>query len=736
MATEVTTAEKIRRLPWNLGLNAANNIFAQLTFFGSVFILFLNELGASNSQIGFLLAMLPFTGLVALFIAPAVARFGYKRTFVTFFGLRKVVAAALLLVPFVSTHYGNGAALTLMTIIMFAFALSRSISETGLYPWSQEFIPNSIRGKHSSLNDIIGRLTTIAALAFAGYVLGLSAHIDRYTLLFAIALVFGGVAVWSATHLPGGAPTETETTSYRKFGDVIRDRNFVWYVTGLSLATLGAAALAFLPLYMQNQIGLSDSAVVWVQIGTTVGGLSATYLMGWAADRYGSKPVLLQGLYFKALLPIGFLLIPRLTDLSLPIALLMSAIWGVVEIGWAIGVGRLLFTRVVPSEKRGEYMAVFYAIVGVVGGLSQIFSGVLLDATSHVSGQLWILPVDQFTPLFLGSLVLMVAAIVVFSRVHPDSDVSVGEFAGMFVHGNPVLALRSVAGYYQAKDERSMVEVTERMGATKSMLTVEELLETLVDPRFNVRFEAIISIARMGPDPRLVEAVSGVLDGTEISLSVIAAWALGRMGSDAALPALRRGLHSTYRSLQVHCARSLGTLGDQTVAPLLLERLMKETDKGVRMAFASALGNLCYEPALRPIFDMLDETENEGARMELALAVARAADGEQRFIPLLRGLRGDLGTSASQAILPLKRRLDKASRADFIALIDHCAHTFARNQFDSGTVELAGVIDGLLSADVAVSEREILTECAQKLRQYKAARLEYLVLALLMFQLL
>jgi hypothetical protein len=112
MATEVTTAEKIRRLPWNLGLNAANNIFAQLTFFGSVFVLFLNELGASNSQIGFLLAMLPFAGLVALFIAPAVARFGYKRTFVTFFGIRKIVAAGLLLVPFVSIQYGNAAALT------------------------------------------------------------------------------------------------------------------------------------------------------------------------------------------------------------------------------------------------------------------------------------------------------------------------------------------------------------------------------------------------------------------------------------------------------------------------------------------------------------------------------------------------------------------------------------------------------------------------------------------------
>ena len=40
------------------------------------------------------------------------------------------------------------------------------------------------------------------------------------------------------------------------------------------------------------------------------------------------------------------------------------------------------------------------------------------------------------------------------------------------------------------------------------LLTVEELLEGLRDPRFNVRFESIISIARMEPDLRLVEGLS------------------------------------------------------------------------------------------------------------------------------------------------------------------------------------------------------------------------------------
>ena len=44
--------------------------------------------------------------------------------------------------------------------------------------------------------------------------------------------------------------------------------------------------------------------------------------------------------------------------------------------------------------------------------------------------------------------------------------------------------------------------MTERLGVARSPLTVDELLLALHDPRFPVRFEAIVSIARRRPDPR------------------------------------------------------------------------------------------------------------------------------------------------------------------------------------------------------------------------------------------
>jgi MFS family permease len=735
MTPVLTNTEKIRRLPWNTALNATNSVYAQLTFFGPSFVLFLNELKFTNTQIGFLLSLIPFTGLIALIIAPAVARFGYKRTWLIFYGSRKVVTAGLLLVPFVQAQFGISGLLLYVTLIVGGFAICRSIAETAMFPWAQEFIPNNIRGRYSAINDIMARLTGIAALGVGSYVLGLSASLDRFMLLFAIGIIFGGVSVWASSHIPGGTkPQETNAPkiSHRHLARVLRDRNFLLYMAALGLLIIGSTPMgSFLPLFMEQQVGLSDSNIVLLQIATLIGGLSSTYLVGWAADRYGSKPVMLSGLYIKILLPLTWMLMPRHSDLSLILALVIAFVNGAADIAWAIGSGRLLYVRVVPSDKSAEYMAVYYALVGLIGGLSQVIGGRVLDFTQGLSGQFLIFSIDPFFPLFVFGIVLTIISVVLFTRVKADSPVSLSEFAGLFIHGNPVLALESVFRYYRARDERQTIAMTERMGQTKSRITVDELLEALKDPRFNVRFEAIISIARTDHDPKLIKALCQIVDGTELSLSVVAAWALGRIGAgdEQALTSLRHGLDSQYRSIQAHCARALGTLRDTSIAPMLLERLKAETDKGLRIAYSSALGNLRSTEAIPVLLNILAETENEGARIEVALALGRIIGHEHHFIRLLRQMRQDKGTAISQALVAAKRRLGTLDE-ELSKIIEDCADTFALDDFEGGVILLSRLIR-LLPSDVYHPEgKTVLEACATRMDEVKAGRMEYILLTL------
>ena len=735
ISTEPTTADKIRGLRWSISANAVNTVFVNFTFFGSAFVLFLNALQINNTQIGFLLSLFPFMGIVAPFIAPVVARIGYKRTYIRFWTLRTVVATLLLLVPFALAQFGAEATVLLITLITAGFGLCRAIGETGYYPWVQEFVPDTIRGKYSATNNIFGSVVGIISVAAASFILGLSAGLDRFMILFAIGAVAGFISVWLYTHVPGGAAIKGEDApriTYRDLLQAAKDRNLLFYLAGFGLLTFGSGPLySFLPLFMQQQVGLSESNVVLLQNANLVGALLSTYFLGWSADRYGSKPVMLTGVLLKVLLPIGWLLMPRASDFSLPVALAIAFFQGASGIAWVIGSGRLLFVSVVPTAQRAQYMAVYYAAIGILGGLSQVIGGRVLDLSENLSGELLFFQLDPFTPLLIAGVILPLLSLLMFHRVRGDSTLGVVEFAGMFIQGNPLFALESIMRYYRARDERHTVTMTERMGQTKSPLTVDELLEALADPRFNVRFEAIIAIARMKPNPRLIEALSHIVDGTEISLSVIAAWALGRMGDAHALPALRAGLDSQYRSLQAHCARSLGTLKDREIVPVLHQRLQQETDKGLQMAYCSALGNLQAHEAIDTIFKILDSLENDGARMELALSLARMIGHESHFIRLLRQMRQDAGTAASQEIMPLKHRLLKHIHdQEALQLLVSTADTFAREDLHEGAKLLSAFIQRLPPDTYKPTAEHLLGVCARQMAQHGFERMEYAVLAL------
>ncbi|MDJ0754154.1 MAG: MFS transporter [Ardenticatenaceae bacterium] len=732
-----TNEEKIRLLPWSVASNAANMVFVQYTFFGSAFVLFLSELGLNTIQIGLLLSFFPFFGLIALFIAPAVARNGYKRTFLTFYGARKVITAFLLFTPWMGARFGGQLTLYFIMAIVLLVALCRAISETALFPWSQEYVPNSIRGKFSATTNIVSNLTGVVATSIGGLIIGSAVGLERFMVLIGIGVLMGFVSVWTASFRPGGAPvqrTAGAATSIGELRNALRDKNLRNFLFGLALVTLATVPMfSFIPVFMEDVVRLNEGAIVWLQTAAMIGGLTTTFLWGWATDRYGGKPVMLTAVVAQLLLPLGWLLMPIGTPLSLPVALVISIVQGMATVGWAIGSGRLLYVGVVPPDKNNEYMALYYAAVGIVGGVSQWLGGWLLALFDNLSGQIIFIQLNPHTPLYLLGLGLLLFSLWLFRGVRADSPFSLVEFANLFLHGNPFVALVTMPRYYWAKDEETAISMTARLGRSQSRLTVEELLDALIDPRFNVRFEAVIAIARMTPEPRLVQALIKIVEGTELSLSVVAAWALGRMGGEEAIPTLRQGLDSEYRSIRAHSARALGAVDDRDAGPLLLSRLAQETDKGLQMAYASTLGKLRMKAAAGQLVNLLDATHNPGARLELALSLARLVDEETYFVGLLRGFRTDASTTTAQALRQITTTLpaDLPDRDTIIPELEKCRVAFAREQTNEGVQHLYDVLLRWPRTHLTAEVELILDSTLGFLAENKDGQMEYILLALL-----
>jgi MFS family permease/HEAT repeat protein len=731
-----TTVEKLRGLPWGVAWSVTNSIFVRYTFFGSIFVLFLNQLNLEKGQIGVLLSLLPFFGVLAVFIAPTVARLGYKRVFVGSMAARTATGFLLLVSPLVLVQFGQEAVLAFIVFTVAAFGLFRATGFTAFYPWQQELVPGTMRGKYTAVKNTLSSLSALIATMAAGYVLGSDPDLARFMLPIGVGVLFGAVSVWTATRQPGGAPISRDTAGHSSYVEMVaaaRNRSFASYLAGIGLVTLATVPLtSFVPLFMQEEVGLSPGQVVWLETAVLLGGLASSYVWGWLADRYGSKPVMVSGVLLLSLPPLAWLLMPRAVPASVPIALSISLALGIVDTGWVIGSGRILYVRMVPMEKRSPYMAVYYAWMGIAGGLGLLIGGWLVDLAANVGGQWWVFSLDPYTILFVIGIAFPLLAYLLFRSVEADSAVTTRQFAGLFVRGNPLLAIQSMVGFHRARDEEAAVEMTERLGTTRSPLTDEELLEALHDPRFLVRFEAIVAIARHGSGPNLTEALIETLGGDDPALSTISAWALGRIGDEHALEALRGGLQARYRSVQAHSARSLATLEDGTIRPVLLARLEQEEDAGLQLAFASALGKLGATEAIEPLLGLLEMRTSPIDRVELALALARLTGEEHPFIQLQRRIASEPGTALSQAVTTLKDRLSKAhmTTPETAKVLDRAAEALAEDDLAQGIGLLAGELDALPPGVLGKPRASVLRACIDHMTHFGSERLEYVQLAL------
>lgn len=739
--TAPTRFEKLRGIPWSLAYDVTNTFFLQLTFFGSAFILFLDELNLNRTEIGFLLALFPFFGLLSLFFNRQAARFGYKRTFLTSFGLRTFFAAGLLLLPFMVARFSTDAVLSYVAGITIAFAVSRASAMTALLPWQQEYIPNDVRGKYSANSSVLVSLAGLIAVSIAGYLIDRPLGLARYSLIFGVGIVFGAISVYLAAHIPGGAPDIRRTSimeNGRELLGPLHDRRFVRYMAGLGLVTLATAPVfAFIPLYMQEKVGLNPGSVVFLQTGGLVGGLLSSYFWGWLADRYGSKPVAMSGLSLTATLSLWWYLMPRGTGFSFPVALGIALLQGMAGSGWGIGSGKLLFVSIVPMQNRASYLSEYNALMGLIGGVSSLLGGGLLDALSGLQTQLFGLPIDSFSILFAIGLALPLLSVFILRSIKVEREMGISEFAGLFTHGNPFLAVNSLVRFYFAREEPDVVAVTELLGKSRSPLTINELLNSLHDPRFYVRFEALVSMARHSPDERLISALTEVLDGNDPALSMMAAWALGRVGNRNALPAMRHCLRtSRYRSVRAHVARSLGSLGDRESGPILLDMVRQETDMGLKVAFASALGKLRVIEATPELLEILYDDRYPSSQREMGLSLARLLDAEPAYIRLAQSLPADPGTTLALQVEKLRRPLRHRypREEELLTEVERAIALFARDELETGLQAFSSAANAFPTDRLPLHHERIFSESASRVQEFGLERMEYVILALLVME--
>jgi len=225
----ISEKAKIRRLPWALATDAAYSYDASFTVQSPVFMLFLDALKFPMASIGMLVSLIPFCGLLSPFVGLHVERIGVKRIFVTFWSLRYLVLTGLLAIPWIQNRFGGGVAFQFLMVILLGFAICRTIAETALTPWMQEYIPERVRGRYFGIAGLVSTVFNVASVWTAGYLLNRSNSMSGYLVIFAIGVVVGVASALFSIMVPCGKPKPGKMTLLPDFQDFrlpLQDRNF------------------------------------------------------------------------------------------------------------------------------------------------------------------------------------------------------------------------------------------------------------------------------------------------------------------------------------------------------------------------------------------------------------------------------------------------------------------------------------------------------------------------------
>ena len=414
--------EKYHALPWSLACNVLSSFFVYWTFVGSIFPLFLSTLGLPKAQIGVLLSLFPFCGLLSLGFAPVAARWGRKRVFLLGYGIRSLVMALLLLLPWLLFHAGYTVAIIFLFAILIVFALLRAMAETAFYPWTLEYMPSTIRGKFTAANTVFSTIAACLALLIASYVIGKGEGLSPYLLLIAIGSALGLLGTAAMWPVQGGAPTQEGAAGAHRENmlTALHDRTFVGYLGGAGCVTLGMVLLtSFLPLYVKEQLGMPPGTVVALDMVTMLGGVASGLVWGWASDRVGSRRVLLPALGLCLLISLGWLLLPHALPHMVVWCGLLYLGYGIFACGIGIGTDRLLYTGIMPPEQKTAYTAIFYAWAGLTGGIAPLLAGRILTVCASRHAAIGCFALDGHAVLFLLSLLLLAGGLGLFVRVRP-----------------------------------------------------------------------------------------------------------------------------------------------------------------------------------------------------------------------------------------------------------------------------------------------------------------------------
>jgi hypothetical protein len=671
-APEQSDYDKLRRIPYLYVFNVLNTA-ALLCTVSTPLALYAAELGVPKDQIGLLGGIMPFAQVFCIAFLPVVVQFGLRPIAALAYGARYVFLLPWLIAPMLLGR--PDLVFWVLFGSMTMFSISRTLAETAIWPWSQEYTPRHVRGRVSGIVSLLVLPAALLGSLLVQLWLDSRMGIDRFFPVFIVGIVIGIVSAFTLLGLGGGRPRPGSARGLEAIKAMrapASDGNFWLYLYSSGTQYFVYIVInLFVVLFFRERLGISSGQLVlmaaFIPLGGAIGGLIA----GWFVDRYGTRPIriTLQALQVTMLMALLFVS-PELPGVYV-IAGLLFFLFGLFFQS-SIAVGGVYMLNYVPPAQKENYMTLAYATDGIIGGGVTFLAGVLLQFLETQPVTLFGAQLGNYETLFALSALVVISSAVAFALLKEEGGTSVRDFFGQFGSGSAIRALFSIHRYAALTSEDRRRELAYGFGGTRSALVKEELIAALSDPSFDVRHEAIQSLGRLPPSPAVVRALESVLayDGL-VELQYAALTSLGRIKARESGGKIARFLDSPNPLLRARAARSLGDIRDDTYLPRIRTLLHQDSDIDCRLAAVSALGKFRDHESIDGLLDVYRQLVSDSTNVAgeprskvVLLALAKILDCEESFSREWRGEEKVVGYRLSDLLGRLGRALQKLSTAE------------------------------------------------------------------------
>lgn len=377
---------------------------------GTFLAALMSDSGISDANIGVITSLTSLAALIQLFLINFFKRIKKYKFLVTITSLQRILFAGLYFIPLLMTSDTFKA--FLIVLLYFVGQVFVQIGTPASQDWIASLVPSRLRGKYFSIKDSVAVFVVSSLMLICGIILDYFKKVNLHIGFIIIGIIIFLLTVINviglslmkepklsylnedgkemhgrlAKRAKENIPVEQSQSILSEISEAFHDRRFRKAFTTQCLYTLAFyICTPFNASYQINDLKLPYTFLMFISF---IFNLYRIYIMprlGRLADKYGMGRLLRYTLLALGLnfLTVAFTIPINAYPLTVLASFLSSTAWAFVGIG-LFGI-QLDFYR---SDKRMIWLTLTSSVAGLLGFLTSIVGGILLDMLQKANLQL------------------------------------------------------------------------------------------------------------------------------------------------------------------------------------------------------------------------------------------------------------------------------------------------------------------------------------------------------------